>query len=68
MHIGFKFWQLLGKICIERESKSDMKTAVLNKLLSEQFLRVFVRGISIQKGVLFDLSKEIKASLITMLS
>lgn len=67
LNIGLKFWQLLGLQCMAREEKSETKTAILNCLVSDNFLRVFVRGISIQKGVLFDLCKEIKASLITML-
>ena len=69
MHIGLKFWQLIGLETIQREAKStEARTTILNYLLSsEGFLRVFVRGISIQKGVLFDVCREIKASLISMI-
>jgi len=43
---------------------AETKTEVLNALLSESFLRVFVRSVSFQKGVLYEAASEVKASLI----
>ena len=40
---------------------------ILTTIVSDNFLRVFVRGISIQKGALYDISKSVKISLIQML-
>lgn len=67
LNIGLKFWQMLGEQTIARETKKEVRTAILNLLISDNFLRVFVRGLSIQKGTLFDISKAVKASLIRML-
>ena len=64
LHIGLKFWELLGTKTLARESKTEVKLAILNSLLQDNFIKVFVRGLSIQNGVLFDTTKEVKASLI----
>ena len=64
LHIGLKFWELLGTQTLARESKTEVKLAILNSLLQDNFIKVFVRGLSIQNGVLFDTTKEVKASLI----
>jgi len=39
LHIGLKFWA--------RETKTETKKKVLSMLISDNFLRVFVRGVSI---------------------
>ena len=67
LHIGLKFWELVGMQTLARESKVETKRAILNALISEGFLRVFVRGVSFQKGVLFDVANEVKGSLVKML-
>lgn len=67
LHIGLKFWEMLGLQTLARESKTEVKTEILNALVSESFLRVFVRGVSFQKGVLFEAAKEVKTALIKML-
>ena len=67
LNIGLKFWQLLGEQSIAREKKQEAKNLILTTLVSDNFLRVFVRGISIQKGALYDISKSVKTSLIQML-
>lgn len=36
-------------------------------MLSKEFLRVFVRSLSLQKGVLFDLALKVKTSIIKLL-
>ena len=33
LYIGLKFWQLLGEQIIQRETKSEVKTAILNNLI-----------------------------------
>ena len=67
LHIGLKFWELLGKETLARESKNEARTTILNALINEYLLRVFVRGLSIQKGMLYEVAKEIKTSIIKML-
>ena len=47
LHIGLKFWELLGKETLARETKNETRTAILNALINEHVLRVFVRGLSI---------------------
>ena len=61
LHIGLKFWQLLGLDSISRETKNEVKSGILNCLITENFLRVFVRGMAVQKGKLVEVSKESKS-------
>jgi hypothetical protein len=67
LHIGLKFWELLGLETVRREEDDATKTKVLQILLSQGFLRVFVRSLSMQKGVLYEVAKQVKQALIKMM-
>ena len=67
LHIGLKFWELLGSETVRREVKTEAKTKILQVLLSQGFLRVFVRSLSMQKGVLYEVAQQVKQALIKMM-
>ena len=50
------------------EESSSSKSQNLRLAISEPFLRVFVRALSMQKGVLYDLAASIKQSLCNMIA
>lgn len=67
LHIGLKFWELLGQEALARETKSEVSSSIIKALLTENFIKVFARSLSIQNGVLFEAARSLKASIIKML-
>ena len=67
LHIGLKFWELIGNFTIQNEQANKDKTKIIEILLSPGFIRVFVKSLSMQKGVLFEVAKQIKSTLIIIM-
>lgn len=56
LHIGLKFWEILCSTLIAGEQTNKIRERLMLTILSVEFIRVFVRSISMQKGVLFDVA------------
>ena len=67
LHIGLKLWELIGTFTLQKEQANEDRTKIIEILLSPSFLRVFVRSLSMQKGVLFEVAKEVKQTLIQLM-
>lgn len=50
-----------------RETKIEVSSSILKALLTENFIKVFARSLSIQNGVLFEAARSLKTSVIKML-
>ena len=60
LHIGLKFWELIVSVMSQNEAANEDKTKIIELMLSAGFIRVFVRSLSMQKGVLYDVAKQVK--------
>lgn len=60
LHIGLKFWETLISEVISRETLPKIRDKMMQSLLSAEFIRVFVRSMSLQKGILFDVATSVK--------
>lgn len=67
LHIGLKFWEVLCTALVNGEEAQKVKERMLHALLSAEFIKVFVRSVSMQKGVLFEVAQSVKNALLTAL-
>lgn len=67
LHIGLKFWETLISEVISNETSAKTKTKLIQALLSPEYIRVFVRSMSMQKGILFDVATSVKATMLKSL-
>lgn len=56
LHVGLKFWEsLVTRLITPKETKKTHEKQI-QAIMSPEAIKVFVRGMSMQKGILFDVA------------